>query len=55
MQTSDRTDDLAAELRARIEDMRSERDRARTDADTWRVAFERSEAQRTLPAPSNDA
>jgi hypothetical protein len=55
VQTRDRTDDLVAELRARLDDMRSERDRARTDADTWRVAFERSEAQRALPAPSNDA
>jgi hypothetical protein len=54
-QTRDRTDDLVAELRARYEDMRTERDRARTDADTCRVAFERSEAQRALPAPSNDA
>jgi hypothetical protein len=55
VQTRDRTDDLVAELRARLDDMRTERDRARTDADTWRVAFERSEAQRALPAPSNDA
>jgi len=51
----DRTDELVAELRARLDDMRNERDRARTDAETWRAAFERELAQRALPAPSNDA
>jgi len=44
-----------AELRARLDDMRNERDRARTDAETWRAAFERELAQRALPAPSNIA
>ena len=52
-QQRDRTDELVAELRARLEDMRNERDRARTDADTWRTAFERELAQRALPAPGN--
>jgi hypothetical protein len=51
----DRTDELVAELRARLDDMRNERDRARTDAETWRAAFERELAQRALPAPSNVA
>jgi hypothetical protein len=52
-QQRDRTDELVAELRARLDDMRDERDRARTDADTWRAAFERELAQRALPAPGN--
>src|SRR5262249_51833891 len=51
----DRTDELVAQLREQLADMRNERDRARTDADTWRAAFERECAQRALPAPSNDA
>jgi hypothetical protein len=51
VQTRDRTDDLVAELRARLDDMRTERDRARTDADTWRVAFENT--QRLLPMPQD--
>jgi hypothetical protein len=54
-QQRDRTDELVAELRARLEDMRNERDRARTDADAWRAAFERELAQRALPAPGNVA
>jgi hypothetical protein len=54
-QQRDRTDELVAELRARLDDMRNERDRARTDADTWRAAFERELAQRALPAPGNVA
>jgi hypothetical protein len=54
-QQRDRTDELVSELRARLEDMRTERDRARTDAETWRTAFERELAQRALPAPGNDA
>jgi hypothetical protein len=54
-QQRDRTDELVAELRARLEDMRNERDRARADADTWRTAFERELAQRALPAPGNVA
>ena len=53
VQHRDRTDELVAELRARLDDMRNERDRARTDADTWRTAFERELAQRALPAPGN--
>jgi hypothetical protein len=44
-----------AELRARLDDMRNERDRARTDAHTWRAAFERELAQRALPTPGNVA
>jgi hypothetical protein len=51
----DRTDELVAQLREQLADMRNERDRARADADTWRAAFERECAQRALPAPSNDA
>ena len=31
------------------------RDRARTDANTWRAAFERELAQRALPTPGNVA
>jgi hypothetical protein len=52
---SNATDELVAEWRARLDDMRNERDRARTDADTWRAAFERELAQRALPAPGNVA
>src|SRR5262245_417622 len=44
-----RTDELVAQLREQLADMRNERDRARTDADAWRVAFEREQAQRALP------
>jgi hypothetical protein len=51
----DRTDELIAQLREQLTEMRSERDRLRTDADTWRGAFEFERAQRALPAPSNDA
>src|SRR5262245_17493710 len=51
----DRTDELVAQLREQLADMRNERDRARADADTWRAAFERECAQRALPAPSNNA
>jgi hypothetical protein len=51
----DRTDELVAALREQLADMRTERDRARSDADTWRAAFERELAQRALPAPGNVA
>ena len=51
----DRTDELVAQLREQLADMRNERDRARTDADTWRTAFEQERTQRALPAPGNDA
>jgi hypothetical protein len=33
----------------------AKRDRARNDADTWRVAFEHERAQRALPVPGNIA
>ena len=51
----DRTDELVAQLREQLADMRNERDRARADVDVWRVAFEQERAQRVLPAPGNDA
>jgi hypothetical protein len=51
----DRTDELVAQLREQLADMRNERDRARSDADTWRTAFEYERAQRALPVPSNVA
>jgi hypothetical protein len=54
-QHRDRTDELVAALREQLADMRNERDRARTDADTWRAAFEHERAQRALPVPSNVA
>ena len=54
-QPRDRTDELVAELRARLEDMRNALDRACADADTWRAAFEHELAQRVLPAPGNVA
>ena len=44
----DRTDELVAQLREQLNDMRNERD-------TWRAAFEREQAQRALPVPGNDA
>jgi hypothetical protein len=50
----DRTDELVAQLREQLADLRNERDRARTDADTWRAAFELERTQRALPAPGND-
>jgi hypothetical protein len=55
VQHRDRTDELVAELRARLDDIRNERDHARTDANTWRAAFERELAQRALPTPGNVA
>jgi hypothetical protein len=51
----DRTDELVAQLREQLADMRNERDRARVDADVWRAAFEKELAQRALPAPSHVA
>jgi Helix-turn-helix domain len=50
-----RTDELIAELRARLEDMRAALATAERNAETWRVAFEREQAQRALPTPSTDA
>jgi hypothetical protein len=44
----DRTDELIAQLREQLADMRNERN-------TWRAAFEREQAQRALPTPGNDA
>jgi hypothetical protein len=54
-QHRDRTDELVAQLREQLSDMRNERDRARSDADTWRVAFEHERAQCALPVPGNVA
>jgi hypothetical protein len=51
----DRTDELVAQLREQLTDMRNERDRARNDADTWRAAFEHERSQRALPVPGNVA
>jgi len=51
-QNGDRTDELVAQLREQLSDMRDERDRARNDAEAWRNAFETERAQRlTLTAP----
>jgi hypothetical protein len=55
VQQRDRTDELVAALRDQLADMRNERDRARSDADTWRTAFEQERAQPALPVPRNDA
>jgi len=52
---SSHTDELIAELRARLEDMRAALATAERNAETWRVAFEREQAQRALPTPSADA
>ena len=41
-----RTDELIAELRARLEDMRSALATATANAETWRAAFEREQAHR---------
>jgi hypothetical protein len=44
--------ELVAQLREQLADMREGRDRARTDAETWRNAFETERAQRlALTAP----
>ena len=51
----DRTDELIAQLREQLAEMRTERDRLREDAKTWRAAFEHERAQLALPAPGNDA
>ncbi len=50
-----RTDELIAELRARLEDMRHALATATANAETWRAAFEREQTQRALPAPSTNA
>ena len=47
-----RTDELIAELRARLEDMRHALATTTANAEAWRAAFEREQAQRALPAPS---
>jgi hypothetical protein len=49
------TDELIAELRARLDDMRAALATAERNAETWRTAFEREQAQRALPTPSTDA
>jgi hypothetical protein len=46
---SSHTDELIAELRARLEDMRAALAKAEVNAETWRAAFEREQAQRVLP------
>jgi hypothetical protein len=51
----DRTDELVAQLREQLNDMRNERDRARNDADTWKKAFEDERAQRAFPVPGDVA
>jgi hypothetical protein len=53
--TDERTDELIAELRARFDDMRTALATATVNADTWRAAFEREQAQRALPAPGANA
>jgi hypothetical protein len=52
---SSHTDELIAELRARLDDMRAALAAAERNAETWPVAFEREQAQRALPTPSTDA
>jgi len=53
-QRATRIDELIAQLHERLNDMRDERDRARTDADSWRNAFETERAQRlALTAPES--
>jgi hypothetical protein len=52
---SSHTDELIAELRARLDDMRAALAKAELNAETWRVAFEREQAQRALPTPSTAA
>jgi hypothetical protein len=49
------TDELIAELRARLEDMRAALAKSELNAETWRAAFEREQAQRALPTPSANA
>src|SRR5215831_263410 len=49
------TDELIAELRARLDDMRGALATAERNAETWRTAFEREQAQRALPIPSTNA
>jgi hypothetical protein len=49
------TDELIAELRARLDDMRAALAKAELNAETWRAAFEREQAQRALPTPSTNA
>ena len=51
----DRTDELIAQLREQLAEMRTENGRLREDAKTWRAAFEQERSQRALPAPGNDA
>ena len=54
-QRATRVDELVAQLHERLNDMREDRDRARTDAETWRNAFETERAQRlalTAPKPA---
>src|SRR5262249_5986589 len=51
----DRTDELIAQLREQLAEMRTENSRLREDAKTWRSAFEHERAQPALPAPGNDA
>jgi hypothetical protein len=53
-QAADRTDELIAQLREQLAEMRTENSRLRGDAKTWRSAFEQERAQRALPAPGND-
>src|SRR5262249_29548878 len=49
------TDELIAELRARLDDMRAALATAERNAETLRQAFEREQAQRALPTPSPNA
>jgi hypothetical protein len=49
------TDELIAELRARLDDMRAALATAERNAETWRVAFDREQAHRALPTPSTNA
>jgi hypothetical protein len=48
----DRTDELVALLQEQLAQMGKELERVRTDAETWRNAFETERAQRLLPAPT---
>ena len=52
--TTTHTDELIAELRARLEDMRAALAKAELHAETWRAAFEREQTQRALPVPTHD-
>jgi hypothetical protein len=49
-----RTDELIAELRARLEDMRHALATATANAEAWRAAFEREQMRCALPAPSTN-